>query len=84
MKSLPFDLVRRQILSDAVPKACLKSRAKKILKSVGARMHPCLTPLRMSKGLEELPFNCTVPFMFVWMDPIMLCSFGGQPNFGRI
>ena len=45
LKSLPSDLVRRQIPSDAVPKACLKSRAKKIPKSIGARMHPCLTLL---------------------------------------
>ena len=58
MKSLPSDLVHRQIPSDAVPKACLKSRAEKIAKSVGARAHPCLTPLRMSKGLEELSLNC--------------------------
>ena len=28
LKSLPSDLVRRQIPSDAVPKACLKSRGK--------------------------------------------------------
>ena len=49
-KSLPSDLVRRQIPSDAVPKAHLKSRAKKILKSVWARTHPCLTPADV-KGL---------------------------------
>ena len=79
LKSLPSDLVGRQIHSDAVLKACLKSRAKKIPKSVGARTHPCLTQLRMSKGLEELPLNCTVPFMFVGKDSIMLCNFGGQP-----
>ena len=84
MKSLPSDLVCRQILSDAVPKACLKSRAKKIPKSVGARTHPCLTPLQASKGLEELPLNCTVPFMLVWKDSIMLCNFCGQPIFSRI
>ena len=30
----------------------------------GDRTHPCLTPLQMSKGLEELPLNYTVPFMF--------------------
>ena len=65
LKILPSDLVRRQILSDAVPKACLKSRAKKIPKSVEARTHQCLTLLLMSKGLEELPLNCTVPFVFV-------------------
>ena len=84
LKSLPSDLVRRQILSNAVPKACLKSRAKKIPKSVGARTHPRLTSLRMPKGLEELPLNCTFPFMFVWKDSIILCNFGGQPIFGRI
>ena len=80
MKTLPSDPVRRQIPSDAVPKACLKSRAKKIPKSVGARMHPSLTPLRMSKGLEELPLNCTIPFMFVWKDSIMLCNFVGSQS----
>ena len=53
-KSLPSDLI-----CDAVSKACLRSRAKKIPKSVGARTYPWLTPLRMSKGLEELhcPFH---------------------------
>ena len=76
LKNLSSDLVRRQIPSYAVPKACLKSRAKKIPKSVGARTHPCLTPLWMSKGLEEQLLNCTVPFMFVWKDSIMLCNFG--------
>ena len=35
LKSLPSDLVRREIPSDAVPKAYLKSKAKKIPKSVG-------------------------------------------------
>ena len=74
----------QQIPSNAVPKVCPKSRAKKIQKSVVARTHPCLKPLQMSKGLEELPLNCTVPFMFVWKDSIMLCNFGGQPIFGRI
>ena len=83
MKSLPSDLVGRQIHFDTVLKACLKSRAKKIPKSVGARTHPCLTLLLMSKGLEELPLNCAVPFMFVWKDSIMLCNSGWQPIFGR-
>ena len=83
LKSLPSDLVRRQIPSDAMPKACLKSRAK-ITKSIGARTHPCLTSLRMSKGLKELPLNCTFLFIFVWKDSIMLCNFGGQPIVGRI
>ena len=90
MKSLPSDLVRRQIPSDAVPKSCPKSRAKNIPKSVGAMMHPCLTPLRamthlcltplrVSKCLEEMPLSGTVPFMFEWKDSVILCNFGGQP-----
>ena len=52
-------------------------------KSIGARMQPCLTPLRILNGSEELPLNCTVPFVSVWKDSIMLCSLGGQPIFGR-
>ena len=84
LKSLPSDLIRRQIPSDAVPKECLKNRSKKITKSVEARTHPCLTPLRMSKGLKERPLNCTAPFVFVWKDLVMLCNFCGQPIFGRI
>ena len=71
LKSLPADLVRRQIPLDAVPKAGLKSRVKKIPKSVGVRTQPCLTTLKLSKGLEELPLNCTVPFTFVWKDSII-------------
>ena len=62
MKSLPFDLVRRRIPSDAVPKVCLKCRAKKIPKSVGARTHPCLTPLRMSKGHGGAAVELHSPF----------------------
>ena len=57
---------------------------KKIPKSVGARTQPCMTPLRISYGSEELPLNCTVLFVSVWKDSIMLCSLGGQPIFGRI
>ena len=79
-----INLVRRQIPFEAVPKACLKSRTKTIPNSVGARTRHCLTPLRMSKGFEDLPLNCTVHFMFVWKDSIMVCNFGGQPIFGRI
>ena len=79
LKSLLSDPVRRQIPSDVVPKGCFMSKAKKIPKSVGARTHPCLMPLRMSKGLEELLLKCTVPFMFVWKDSVKLCNFGGQP-----
>ena len=64
--------------ADAVPKTCLKSRTKRIPKSVGARTQPCSTPLRMSNCLVELPLNCTVPFMFVSKDSIMLYHFGGS------
>ena len=46
-------------------------------------MQPCLTPLRISNGSEKLPLNCTVPFVSVWKDSIMLFSLGGQPIFGR-
>ena len=52
-------------------------------KSVGARTQPCLTPMRISNGSEELPLNGTVPFVSVWKHSIMLCSLGGQPIFGR-
>ena len=52
-------------------------------KSVGARTQPCLTPLQISNGSEELQLNCTVPFVSVWKDSIMLCTLGGQPIFGR-
>ena len=64
MKTLPSDLIRRQIPSNAVPKACLKSRAKKMPESVEARTQPCLILLFMSQGLEELPLNYAVSFMF--------------------
>ena len=53
-----------------------------IPKSAGAKTQPCLTPLRISKGLEELPLTCAVIFVSVWKDSIMLCSLGGQPIFG--
>ena len=52
-------------------------------KSVGARTQPCLTPLRISNGYGELPLNCTVPFVSVWKDSIMLYSLGELPIFGR-
>ena len=55
----------------------------KVSKSIGARTQPCLTLLRVSNGSEKLSLNCTVPFVSVWKDSIMLCSLGGQPIFGR-
>ena len=51
-------------------------------KRVGERTQPCFTSRRISNGSEELPLNCTVPFVSVWKDSIMLCSLGGQPIFG--
>ena len=59
------------------------SRPKKVPKSIGARTQPCLTPLRISNYSEKLSLNCTVPFVSLWKDSIMLCSLGGQPIFGR-
>ena len=81
LKSLPSDRVRRLIQSVVVSNACFSNRP--MPKSIGARTQPCLTPLRMSNGSEELPLNCTVLFVLVWKDSIMLCSLGGQPIFGR-
>ena len=83
LKSLPSDRVRRWIPSVVVSNACFSNRPKKIQKMVEARTQPCLTPLQISNGSEELPLNCTVPFVSVWKNSIMLCSLGGQPIFGR-
>ena len=43
------------------PKACLRSVAKKIPNSVGARTKPSFTPLRMLKGSESgaIVQNCS-------------------------
>ena len=59
----------------------LATGQRKNPKGVDARAQPCLTPKRISNGSEQLPLNCTVPFMSVWNDSIMLCSLGGQPIF---
>ena len=48
-------------------------------KSVGARIHPCFTPLLIEKGSDEDPSYCTVPFMSSWKDVIILRSLGGHP-----
>ena len=50
-------------------------------KSVGARTHPCLTPLLMGKGSEEEPSYWTVPFISSWKKVIILSSLGrgGHP-----
>ena len=46
-------------------------------KSVGARTHPCFTPLLTGKGSEEEPSYWTVPFISSWKEVIILRSFGG-------
>ena len=79
LKSLPSDLVRRYMPSVAVQKACLSITAKTISKSVGARTHPCFTPLRMSNSSDAEPTYTVVPFMPSWKDCMMLKSVGGQP-----
>ena len=53
--SLPSDLVCMYTPSVAVPKARLRRREKNLPKSVGARTHPCFTPLLMLKGSDMLP-----------------------------
>ena len=63
LKSRPSDLVRRYTPSVDAPKACFKSRAKKMPKRVGASTQPCLTPLLMSKGVDVLPSYWIVAFM---------------------
>lgn len=67
-----------------VPKACFRSTAKKMPKSIGARMQPCFTPLRMSKASEVDLLKTTVPFMFLWKDLMIWRSFGGHTLLGRI
>ena len=73
----------RVIVYVVVSKACFSSVLKKIPKRVEARSQPCLTPLQISIGSDELPLNCTVALVSVWKDTILLCSLGGQSIFGR-
>ena len=61
LKSLPSDLARRFPLM-LRQRVCLKSRAKKIPKGVGARTYHCLTPLRMSKGPRAAAVEPHCPF----------------------
>ena len=74
---------RLKSLLSLMSNACFSNRPKKIPTIVGERTQPCLTPLRISNGSMELPLKCTVPFVSVWKDSIVLCSLGGQPIFGR-
>ena len=54
LNSFPSVRVCRYIPSSAVPKSCLRSSEKKILKIVGANTQHYLTPLRILKGLDTL------------------------------
>ena len=45
-------------------------------KSVGARTHPCFTPLLIGKGSDEDPSYRMVSFMSSWKDVIILRSLG--------
>ena len=53
LNSFPLLLVCRRIPSFTFWKACLNIAPKKIPNRVGARTQPCLTPLRMSKAVDE-------------------------------
>ena len=68
LKSLPSDRVLRLIPYVVVSNAFFSNRPTKIPKSVGARIQPCLTPLRLLNGSNELPLNCIVLFVSVWKD----------------
>ena len=79
LDNFPSERVRSRTPSTAEPKACFRRMEKKILKSVGAKTQPCLTPMLMSNASDELPSNLTVPRDPSWKDLMKLRSFGGQP-----
>ena len=58
-------------------KACFNNVEKKILKRVGARTHPCFTPLLIVNDSETLPSYWTVAFVLMWKDFTMLKRLGG-------
>ena len=63
LKSLPSDLICRQIPSDAVPKVCLKSTAKKIPKSIGASLFDAAVDVKGPGGAAvelHCPFHVCV------------------------
>ena len=65
-------------------KARFNSIEKKTPKRVGARTHPCFTPLMVVNDSETLPLYWTVAFLLVWKDFTMLKRLGGQPIFNNI
>lgn len=63
------------ILSTILPSfSCLWRVFLQVPRSEESRQ-PCFMPLHISKGSDELPLNCTVPFMLERKDSIKLCSF---------
>ncbi len=79
LNRFPSLLVWMYIPSSDWLKAHYNTREKKMPKSVGARTHPCLTPLRIGKGVEYEPSYWTVPCMSSWKDTIILRSLGRHP-----
>ena len=51
---------------------------KKMLKRIGARTQPCLTPFDMRNGSEYV-FSSTEPVMLLWNDSITFTNLFGQP-----
>ena len=83
LNSRASDLVRRYTPSVASPKACFRSRAKKMLKSMGARTQPCLTPLLISKESDMLPSYWMVAFKSSWEDLMSCEAFWEVQSSGR-
>ena len=83
LNSRASDLVRRYTPSVASPKACFRSRAKKMLKSMGARTQPCLTPLLISKESNMLPSYRMVAFKSSWEDLMSCEAFWEVQSSGR-
>ena len=54
------------------------------LNRVGAKTHPCFTPLDTGKGSDTQPFSTTRAIMPSWKDLMMLTNFGGQPSLDRM
>ena len=84
LNSLPSGLVCREIPSWKSWNAFCRSVEKKIPNSVGARTHPCFTPLVILKGWDEVQSKLIVLWVFSWKDDIMLRSVGGHPIFFKI
>ena len=64
LNSLPSDLVCRKTPFWESWKANCNSVEKRILNSVGARTHPCFTPLLILKGWDEVQSKLIVLWVF--------------------